>query len=387
MKSISKALFVSAVSLCVNGGNLSYASIKIPDSIPKSGIPTLHIHHTYIRHTQEIPFLSSHLFDKKIENGMKVANVCFITDTGECAHDKFGNLESPNGGGGGGGKPDDHGTPQELCQDAGFTNTPCPTGSTIGSNCPYDSSYHTCKCLPEYNKLCNGADEQGSGVACDGKYKECCNLCSAYKYTSIPSGYVSNGECQSCSGKKYKIKCDLQKYVSGSSCGSQGGSGSTCSDDSGTYYQKCNCPNNYEWSDSQKKCVCATSFKYSCTGTGYAGGDGTACNSKYSKCKCASGYVWNASTGTCICSSSYKYSCSGTGYAGGEGTACNGKYSQCKCASGYVWNASQGACVCNGLDWCSLNQNCTSLGYAKQSCSGSAIKCPFDTSYVYCFNE
>ena len=27
---------------------------------------------------------------------------CFITDTGECAHDKFGNLESPNGGGGGG---------------------------------------------------------------------------------------------------------------------------------------------------------------------------------------------------------------------------------------------------------------------------------------------
>ena len=65
----------------------------------------------------------------------------------------------------------------------------------------------------------------------------------------------------------------------------------------------------------------------------------------------------------------------------------NGKYSQCKCASGYVWNTSQGACVCNGLDWCSLNQNCTSLGYAKQSCSGSAIKCPFDTSYVYCFNE
>ena len=199
--------------------------------------------------------LKTEIFFKTLNTkGIKVASVCFITDAGNCSGDKFGNVETP---GGGGGKPDDHGTPQELCQDAGFTNTPCPTGSTIDSYCPYDSSYHTCKCLPEYNKLCNGADEQGSGVACDGKYKECCNLCSAYKYTSIPSGYVSNGECQSCSGKKYKIKCDPQKYVSGSSCGTQGGSGSTCSDDFGTYYQKCNCPNNYEWSDTQKKCVCS----------------------------------------------------------------------------------------------------------------------------------
>ena len=41
-------------------------------------------------------------------------------------------------------------------------------------------------------------------------------------------------------------------------------------------------------------------------------------------------------------------------------------------------------CVCNGTDWCTLNQDCTSLGYKKQSCPELSIKCPFDTSYVYC---
>ena len=390
MKQFSKVLLLSAVSLFVDSGNVTYASFEDDSSLLKSGIPTLHIHHTYIRHTLHGLDLSSRLFDdlRISREEQKVASVCFITDAGNCGADKFGNTETPNGGNGGGGNPDDHGTPEELCKQAGYTNTPCPDGSSPTSYCPYDSSYHSdCECSSEYNQVCDTAlGEQGVGNSCGGKYKECCNLCSDYQYTSIPSGYVSNGECQSCDGKKYKIKCDPQKYVSGSSCGTQGGSGSTCSDDSGTYYQKCNCPNNYEWSDSQKKCVCATSFKYSCTGTGYAGGDGTACNSKYSKCKCASGYTWNASTGTCICSSSYKHSCSGTGYAGGEGTACNGKYSQCKCASGYVWNASQGACVCNGLDWCSLNQNCSAWGYAQQSCEGKSVKCPFNINYVYCLD-
>ena len=36
----------------------------------------------------------------------------------------------------------------------------------------------------------------------------------------------------------------------------------------------------------------------------------------------------------------FKYDCTGTGYAGGAGTACGGKYTQCTCASGYKWNGS-----------------------------------------------
>ena len=345
MNSISKTILLSAVSLFVDNGNLTYASEQIPLSAPKSGIQTLHTHHTHIRHTLQRLDLSSRLFDDLSSSGeeQKVASVCFITDTRNCSEDRFGNLESPNGGNGGGGKPDDHGTPEELCKQAGYNNTPCPEGSKPSSYCPYDSSYHSaCQCLSEYNKTCDtSVGEKGVGTSCGGKYKECCNLCSDYKYTSIPSGYVSNGECQSCNGKKYKIKCDPQKYVSGSSCGTQGGSGSTCSDDYGTSYTQCNCPNNYEWSSSQKKCVCATSFKYSCSGTGYSGGDGNSCDNKYAKCKCA---------------------------------------------NGFTWNASQGACVCSGFDFCTLSQDCSALGYAQQSCEGSSVKCPFNTNYVYCLD-
>ena len=43
-------------------------------------------------------------------------------------------------------------------------------------------------------------------------------------------------------------------------------------------------------------------------------------------------------------------------------------------------------CVCNGTDWCTLNQDCSSLGYKKQTCPERTIKCPFDTSYVYCIS-
>ena len=90
---------------------------------------------------------------------------------------KFGNTETPDGGGGGG-NPDDHGTPEELCKQAGYTNTPCPDGSSPTSYCPYDSSYHSaCECLSEYNKTCDtSVGEKGVGTSCGGKYKECCNL-------------------------------------------------------------------------------------------------------------------------------------------------------------------------------------------------------------------
>ena len=275
--------------------------------------------------------------DNKL-NVFKTASVCFITDTGECSGEKFGNSEDISGGNGG---TPDYGSPQDLCRDAGFVNTPCPEGATPDSYCPYDASFHSkCACSADYNKTCDtAAGQKGVGSSCGGKYKECCNICDGYTYTSVPAGYVSAGECSSCDGKKYKVKCDPNAYVNGSVCGAQGGSGGSCTDDSGTHYKKCNCPNNYEWNAGQKKCVCATSFKYACNGTGYAGG---------------------------------------------EGNSCDGKFGKCRCASGYTWDAAAGSCVCSGTDWCAINQNCGALGYAQQSCEGAAVKCPFDTSYSYC---
>ena len=38
----------------------------------------------------------------------------------------------------------------------------------------------------------------------------------------------------------------------------------------------------------------------------------------------------------------FTLTCTGTGYAGGAGSACGGKYAQCSCASGYEWK--DGAC-------------------------------------------
>ena len=43
-------------------------------------------------------------------------------------------------------------------------------------------------------------------------------------------------------------------------------------------------------------------------------------------------------------------------------------------------------CVCDGVDWCALNQDCTALGYAQQTCPKWSIKCPYDTSFVKCID-
>ena len=67
-------------------------------------------------------------------------------------------------------------------------------------------------------------------------------------------------------------------------------------------------------------------FIYTCSETGEIG-VGKDCNGKYHEC---------------ICDTSYKYSCSGTGYAGGTGAACGGKYAQCNCIAGYEWK--DGSC-------------------------------------------
>jgi len=98
------------------------------------------------------------------------------------------------------------------------------------------------------------------------------------------------------------------------------------------------CPNGLSL---YKYCVCPSTYKYACTGTGYSSGNGTVCESKYTKCNCSTNYVWNGST--CVCDSAFKYTCSGTGYSSGSGASCGGKYKSCNCSTYYSWNGS--ACV------------------------------------------
>ena len=107
---------------------------------------------------------------------------------------------------------------------------------------------------------------------------------------------------------------------------------SSCPDNNGV-----RCPWGDKWFCT--KTCSEMGFSYTCSGTGYSGGAGEACEGKYTSCTCSSPYAWNGSA--CACPSTYNYTCSGTGYSGGSGTACGGKYTSCTCASGYNWESGQ----------------------------------------------
>ena len=90
-----------------------------------------------------------------------------------------------------------------------------------------------------------------------------------------------------------------------------------------------------------------------CTGAGESG-LGETCNGKYK---------------TCTCDSSYKYTCTGTGYSGGSGAACDDKYQSCTCASGYEWK--DGGCITTDPCLSSCGVGC--LYYSDGSCSNNKV--------------
>ena len=275
--------------------------------------------------------------------------MCFITDEGHCA----GAAGVGTDGSSSGGSPDWDLDNQQQCINSGYSCTPCQEWEEPVGNCPFDSSCHAecvSVCPPENTQTCTGPDETGVGDACEGLYASCCKLCSDYPYDEVKAGYVEADSCTDCDGKvHYKLKCDVGNIGSGSGsyfdCGESGGAtdSETCIDDESgkTYYSECKCPLNQEWSTVTKECVCATSFKYDCQGSAYA--------------------------------------------ATQTGNTCDDKYSSCDCAEGFTWDAESGLCACDGTDWCTLNQDCTALGYSPQTCSGKTLRCPFDPNYTICF--
>ena len=90
-------------------------------------------------------------------------------------------------------------------------------------------------------------------------------------------------------------------------CASLGYTQSSCPDNNGV-----RCPWGDKWFCT--KTCSEMGFNYTCSGTGYSGGAGTACGGKYTSCTCASGYNWEngqckaqAIWGTC---SGYAAQCS-----------------------------------------------------------------------------
>ena len=394
--------------------------------------------------------------EKRQGDKIKLAATCFVTDTSACSGNEFGGNNADDDGHGAPGGPsdgDDYDLDNaERCRQEGYTQTSCPEGQEPSNACPYDSNYfekcvsscpsnyvtcdvpyygvgETCdgkyaSCEKDTERACQelnpgyvdecGAGQQLSSDRCsyDSLYGTCCNTCEGYDNTSIPEGYVQDGEsCLGCDGQEhYKIKpnpcdgfmdcgsmgpeigaksCQSGNQIKYDNCKACPNLGSltycpapfTCSyeDCSGLYY-KTGCQPGYDWNESTKTCTKQCKYKgtltscpapFSCT---YE-----ECSGLWYKSGCQSGYDWDAGSQTCTqqCSGSYQYTCSGTGYAGGSGEACNGKYKSCTCTSGYEWK--DGVCKedpkpewgkCNGS---AKNCNIGDILYSDGTCSPQRI--------------
>ena len=257
--------------------------------------------------------------EKRQGDKIKLAATCFVTDTSACSGNEFsGNNADDDGHGAPGGPDDDYELDnEERCRQEGYTQTSCPEGQEPSNFCPYDSTYFE-KCVsscPSNYVTCE-VPYYGVGEACDGKYASCekdteracqelnpgyvdecgtgqqlsddrcsydntygtcCNTCEGYDNTSIPEGYVQDGEsCTGCDGQEhYKIKpnpCD--GFMD---CGSMGGEAGakTCLSGTTTMYDNCKaCPNLGEYTT----CPSCTICQYEeCSGLWYATGCATNC--------------------------------------------------------------------------------------------------------------
>ena len=331
---------------------------------------------------------------------IKLAAVCFISDTAACNGAEFG----------GNGDSDFDLNDQDRCYKEGYTVSACPDGYILGGKkCPYGPYYTDCVATcPSGYKTCE-PPYYGVGEACDGKYAsceedterackeldseftdtcqsgwkvdpnntceydatfgKCCNLCEGYDYTTIPEGYIADGAaCMDCNGtSKYKIK--INPCEGFQDCGVMGGEAgaATCMSGSQIKYDNCKpCPNLGTLTSCPSPFTCTYE----------------ECSNRYYKSGCLSGYDWNASAQTCTqqCASSYQYTCTGTNQTGGSGTACNGKYTSCTCSSPYTW--SNGTCSCPTT----YQYTCIGTGYAGgagTACGGKYTSCTCASGYKW----
>ena len=131
----------------------------------------------------------------------------------------------------------------------------------------------------EFTDTCQDGWKVDPNDSCkyDPTYGKCCNLCSGYDYTTIPNGYVQDGEaCLDCDGvTKYKIKinpCDGFQ-----DCGSMGGAAGaeTCQSGDVIKYDNCKpCPNLGKYTTCPQGMICEYE---ECSGLWYM----TTCQNNY----------------------------------------------------------------------------------------------------------
>lgn len=120
-----------------------------------------------------------------------------------------------------------------------------------------------------------------SGITCPVA-KSCTNGCDLYSQATDCCASV----CTSCHTHSYR--CPTGSYASEASCeyGVSHTVNKTCS---------CDVSNLEECYVCKTEPDCDSSYQYTCSGTGYNGGNGSACGGKYTSCNCSSGYTWDGS--------------------------------------------------------------------------------------------
>ena len=261
MKTRFLLVSVTFVSLCCGISSASADSslrlYGLGDVIPFN---TLHTHLSL-----ELG-LSPQQVSKNQKSLVKVAQVCWIMDTGDCVGLDFvgSDINGPNG------NPEDY-APKDWqdCIKEGYKLTSCPEDYKPNKYCLYDSRYFA-ECVldcPSSYKTCS-APYKGVGQVCgNGLYAECCqDTCGTeYQYTldDIPAGYEAVGEpCIQCDGTSYKAKYKIkEKDCSGFlDCGTLGceDGASTCQSGNQVKCSECKkCPNLGTESECPPCSVCS----------------------------------------------------------------------------------------------------------------------------------
>ena len=236
-------------------GLLSSVAIFAPDvradiSLPSEKITFAHTLHT---HLFSEDYLSPESFREWPE--IKVAQVCWITDTDDCGGADFVGTDGTQGT-----PPPREVLPpkKDSCIKMGYDKTSCQKGYSPNKFCPLDNKYFA-ECVQDCpsNYVTCQSPQKGVGTVCgNGLYSDCCTpTCpSEYKYdeSNVPAGYELVGEiCEECDEGGAKIKPKYKEIIERNcsgflDCGEMGCKAGTptCQSGDRTLCSECEpCPN------------------------------------------------------------------------------------------------------------------------------------------------